>query len=255
MSIIRQLASDPSSVVGKCFWIVINGFTFVVGVLSVAVCVNEILFMFNLKILKHGLFNIRSYRVRVLEVVSSLVSTGALIGWYFSDNNILVDDLICLCMVVAFIKILHFGSLKLAGLAILTTVTIELIFQLIPHFQNYQNYNVVFINRFNSPFLLQIPMFSLYPIYNMICSWLSFTSVVFSGMLLTYLHRFDASRKTNLYLITGMGAFFVGGLVWIGVSIPSEFAMPVGLVIESITFGLVCLFAFKRQDLGKLWRG
>ncbi len=89
----------------------------------------------------------------------------------------------------------------------------------------------------------------------MICSWLSFTSVAFSGMLLTYLHRFDASRKTNLYLITGMGAFFVGGLVWIGVSIPSEFAMPVGLVIESITFGLVCLFAFKRRDLGKLWRG
>ena len=53
---------------------------------------------------------------------------GTAIGWWFSDSNMIVNDIICLCLIISLIKILKFTSLKLAGLTFLVIISIEIIF-------------------------------------------------------------------------------------------------------------------------------
>lgn len=44
-----------------------------------------------------------------------------MIGWWFSNNNMICCDCICICMAIAFVKVFKFSSLKVGGLAILVT--------------------------------------------------------------------------------------------------------------------------------------
>lgn len=57
-------------------------------------------------------------------MVSLLLGTGAVLGWFYSDHNILLTDIVCMCMVVGLIKILKFTSLKMAGLAFLVLIVV-----------------------------------------------------------------------------------------------------------------------------------
>ncbi len=75
-------------------------------------------------------------------------------------------------------------------------------------------------------------------------------------MMFSYLHRFDISRSTKLYFIVVTVAFSIGGVLWICfMSLPIFFLVPFGLVTEVCMFGLVCLFAYRRQELLVLWNG
>jgi hypothetical protein len=56
------------------------------------------------------------------------------------------------------------------------------------------------------------------------------TSIVFPGVLLSYLRRFDTSRNTRVYLITATVNFLVGGIAWVFVNIPSPVTFPFGLI-------------------------
>lgn len=49
------------------------------------------------------------------------------VGWYFSDSNIILNDIVSICICVGLIKILKFTSLKVAGLAFLVTIVLELV--------------------------------------------------------------------------------------------------------------------------------
>lgn len=57
-------------------------------------------------------------------MVSLLLGTGTVLGWFYSDHNILLTDIVCMCMVVGLIKILKFTSLKMAGLAFLVLIVV-----------------------------------------------------------------------------------------------------------------------------------
>jgi hypothetical protein len=133
-----------------------------------------------------------------------------------------------MCIIIGFIKILKFTSLKIATIAFLATIILELIFIIIIYFTTSSSYNNIFLNDFNYPLELQIP--TINPVYNQKCSWLPFTSIIYPGMLLSYLRRFDSSRNTKVYLITSVGLFFLGAIVWMFISIASPFVFPTGLV-------------------------
>lgn len=55
---------------------------------------------------------------------SLLIGGGMLIGWHYSGNNMIIDDVICVCMTIGFIKTIKFASLKIAGLTILLTIVV-----------------------------------------------------------------------------------------------------------------------------------
>ena len=49
-----------------------------------------------------------------------MVGVGTLVGWYFSGNNIIVNDLVCFCLMVGSIKLFKFTSLKMSMIMMLT---------------------------------------------------------------------------------------------------------------------------------------
>jgi|JI10StandDraft_1071094.scaffolds.fasta_scaffold1586300_1 hypothetical protein len=56
-----------------------------------------------------------------------MVGTGVVLAWFYSNKNMVLNDAICFCMIVGFIKILKFTSLKMAGLTFLATISLELV--------------------------------------------------------------------------------------------------------------------------------
>lgn len=149
-------------------------------------------------------------------------------GWWFSDNNIILSDIICLCVVVSCIKVLKFTSLYVATLGFAITMTLLIIVALLIYFISGASYNNLIINNFNFPFELQIP--TINPVYFQKCAWLPINSIVYPGMLLSFLRRFDSSRNTTLYVILATVTFFIGGIAWMFISIASPISFPFGLV-------------------------
>ena len=200
----------------------------ILGILGVGICINELLFLLRANCLMCKIFSIGTFDFRLLELISLILGMIACVGWWFSNDNMIVNDAICLCITVAAIKIIKFTSLKLAGFAFLVTITIELTFATTLYLTTGISYNTLFLNEYNYPFELQMP--TINPVYDQKCAWLPFTAIVFPGMLFSYLRRFDTSRSTNLYLITGSITFLIGGIAWMFLSIASPIEFPFGLV-------------------------
>ena len=57
-------------------------------------------------------------------------------------------------------------------------------------------------------------MATITPTFSINCAWISFTSIAMPGLLVAYLHRFDKSRSTNIYLISSIIAYFIGSVIW-----------------------------------------
>lgn len=180
-----------------------------------------------------------------MDICSIIVGFGFTIAWWFSSKNWIVNDVISVCMIVAFIKILKFTSLQMATICFVIVMAIEMTFVIIIHYTTSTTYNNLFLNEFNYPFELQIP--TINAVYNQKCAWLPFTSVIYPGMLLSYLRRFDSSRNTNVYLITSTGLFLAGSIGWMFISIANPFIFPLGLISEPAMIILVALFAYKRR--------
>lgn len=49
-----------------------------------------------------------------MEIISLILGIGSTFGWYFSDKNWLVNDLLAVSMIVAAIKIFKITSFKIA---------------------------------------------------------------------------------------------------------------------------------------------
>ena len=174
-------------------------------------------------------------------------------GWWFSDSNIILNDIICICICVACIKVLKFTSLLNATIGFGLVMALLVIIALLIYFFTGTSYNSLFINKYNYPFELQIP--TINPVFYQKCAWLPFNSIVYPGMLVSFLRRFDSSRNTTLYVILATITFFIGGIAWMFITIASPVSFPFGLVSEPCMIGLVCVFSYRRRELGVLWRG
>ena len=66
--------------------------------------------------------------IRVLDVIGFVMGVGLMCGWYFSGTNWIIGDFICLCIFCATIKLIKFGSLKIAIITFVTCTIIDIIF-------------------------------------------------------------------------------------------------------------------------------
>ncbi len=160
--------------------------------------------------------------------MSLTIGTIFTLAWYFSEYNIILNNILSICICIGLIKILKFTNLKMAGLSFLVTVTLELIVVVVIYIEEGVSYNNLFLNNYNFPLQMQFP--TLNPVYNQKCAWLPITTIVFPGMLLSYLRRFDSSRNTKVYLITATILFLLGGIAWVFANIPSDVTFPFGLI-------------------------
>ena len=181
-----------------------------------------------------------------MELISLLMGIGVCCAWWFTDKNYILNDLIFTCFVVGGMKILKFTSFKISIISFLINIFVQFIFILaITLSSDSSSYSTVVLNDLNNPLIIQLP--TINPVYGQKCSWIQITSILFPGILLSYMRRFDTSRNTKVYIITSLTIFFFGSLLWMVLSIFSSVALPFGIVAEPLILMLVPFFAWKRK--------
>jgi hypothetical protein len=104
---------------------------------------------------------------------------GALVGWYFSNSNAIVSDVLFVVIYIALIKVFKFGSLKIGFLTLACSLALSIVFVILISV-NYQT-----MNFFITPLFLTGPILTRIPNYR--CSWYFLLSMLYPGMLLAYL--------------------------------------------------------------------
>ena len=179
-------------------------------------------------------------------MISLLTGVGVCCAWWFTNKNFLLNDLIFTCFIVAGLKILKFISFKISIISFIASITTQIIFILALTLGNdTSSYSTVVLNDLNNPLIIQLP--TINPVYGSKCSWLQITSILFPGILLSYLRRFDSSRNTNVYVVTYLIMFFSGSILWMILSIFSPIALPFGIIAEPLILIFIPFFAWKRK--------
>lgn len=175
------------------------------------------------------------------------------VGWWVSNKNWILTDLISLSIIVASVKVFKFISLKMALFSFFITICVEVGTLIVIQKTKGTSYDDYLLNSINDPFQLQIP--TLVPIIEQKCSWLAVSAIIYPGLLLSYLRRFDQSKNTRIYMITAGSTLFIGSLFWWLLNIFVPFSMPFGIISQPAMIITFCLFAFKRKELRTLWEG
>jgi len=98
-------------------------------------------------------------------------------------------------------------------------------------------------------------MATISPTYAVNCAWISINSVALPGLLVAYLHRFDKSRATNIYLISSIIAYFIGSVIWNIISAFSREPVPFDAVASPFVLLTLTFMAFNRKELRTIWDG
>jgi hypothetical protein len=185
------------------------------------------------------------FKIRVLDIISLVIGVGAAVGYYYSRKNWILNDIICISIVIAAIKIMKFTDLKVSIFALCFGLAVEMTFVEIIHYTKGTSYNNLILNDYNYPFELQLP--TINPVYKQKCAWLPFTAIIYPGIFMSYLRRFDISRNTNIYFITAVLVFVFGSIIWMLISVGSVHSWPFEIVTGPTMIGLVAIFAYKRR--------
>jgi hypothetical protein len=116
------------------------------------------------------------------------------------------------CSIVALMKLLKIQSLSLGIFMLLSLLAIEATVGIFVHYMVKISYNNYVINLFQNPIILVMP--SITPELYRQCAWLPISAVLFPGLLLSYLRRFDKSRGTFVYFLIGLISFYLGSILW-----------------------------------------
>ena len=81
------------------------------------------------------------------------------------------------------------------------------------------------------------------------------STVLFPGLVLSYFRRFDLSRSTYLYHLMGLGAFYVGSIIWMIIDLETVHSLPFAIISEPVTILIVCVQSVRRNEFRILWNG
>ena len=162
---------------------IVDGLCWFLGLVSVSLCMNETIFPFKIKCLRKPLLGV----IRLMDLLSCLVGLGVTIGWWLSQKNWILNDIIAVCICIAFIKLFKFTNLKTALVYMVVILTIEVGIALCIHYIIGTSYNSLILNTFNNPLEIQLP--SITKVINLRCSWIPVTEVIFPGVFLSYTRR------------------------------------------------------------------
>ena len=81
-----------------------------------------------------------------------LIAVGFTIGYYYSNKNWILNDILFVAIVVAIIKIMKFTNLKITLFALIVGLAVQMTFVSIIHYLTDTSYNDLILNEFNYPF-------------------------------------------------------------------------------------------------------
>ena len=79
------------------------------------------------------------------------------------------------------------------------------------------------------------------------CAWLPITAILFPGLVLSYLRRFDKTRGTYLYFIIGLISFYAGSVLWMVIDLETVHSLPFAIISEPITIVIVLIYSTRRN--------
>lgn len=183
--------------------------------------------MFRTQVIRKSI-QIKTISIRIVDIMGSVIGLALTFGWWFSGKNWVISDIIAISIIFASIKVFKFVSLKMALICFATSMLVEIGVLIGVQVATSQQYDAYLISQFNTPFLFQLP--TIVPVFNQKCSWLAVTVIVYPGILMAYLRRFDNSRGINLYMIVSIATFFSGSIIWLIISTFSKYELPFGLI-------------------------
>jgi hypothetical protein len=98
-----------------------------------------------------------------MDIIGFLFGSGMLILWYFSNKNWIISDIVYTMILLAIVKFLKFGSLKMAFITFWLTALLNIVFILITQFYLKMYYNNLILYIFNDPLFILTPCISFTP--------------------------------------------------------------------------------------------
>ena len=185
-------------------------------------------------------------------IICLLISLAVTIPWAITKNWI-ASDILALFIVGASFKIIKVSSLKKGIVFLFFTIWFEIIWGIILNYVLTFEYDVFFSSSFVLPFKLECPTFNTY--LNKRCTWLAITDLVFPGLFISYLHRFDTSKNVKVYYIISMIGFALGNLLWIVFAYVLPFSLPLSMWAFPLMIGIVAFMAYQRNEHQEIWLG
>ena len=149
------------------------------------------------------------------------------------------------CSTVALMKLMKIKSLSIAINLLASLLVLEIIVGIFVHYVFKISYNNYIINLFQNPVMLVMPSITK-ELYRR-CAWLPITAVLFPGLVLSYLRRFDKTRGTYLYFIIGLISFYAGSILWMVIDLETVHSLPFAIISEPITIVIVVIYSTRRN--------
>jgi hypothetical protein len=136
-------------------------------------------------------------------------------------------------------------SLSIAINLLASLLVLEIMVGIFVHYVFKISYNNYIINLFQNPVMLVMPSITK-ELYRR-CAWLPITAILFPGLVLSYLRRFDKTRGTYLYFIIGLISFYAGSVLWMVIDLETVHSLPFAIISEPITIVIVLIYSTRRN--------
>ena len=148
--------------------------------------------------------------------------------YWLLNGQWLINDILGVCTIVALMKLVKVTSLLTGVCLVGGMLGVEVVVGLFVHYVVGLSYNNYVINLFQNPLMITLP--AITPQFYRQCAWLPITSVLFPGLTLSFLRRFDLTRGTLVYLLIGLVSFYVGSVAWMVIDMETVHALPFAII-------------------------
>ena len=213
------------------------------GLAAFVICFAEGAYALNWRWLRKGCKGSTRCRVRVMDLMGFVLGVGAFCGWLFTGGNWIISDIIFIVIYVALIKVVKFGSLKIALASFACSLVLSIVFIALAT-KTSVNFQIDYVDN---PLFLAAPLLAHIP--NQRCVWYFLISMGYPGMFLAYLERFDKNRSSLIYSPTFLICYGVFSILWFVVGNFIKVPLPYDLFTVPISMVLLLLFANRRGEL------
>ena len=81
-----------------------------------------------------------------------MIGVGVALAYYFSDKNWIINDILCVSIMIASIKIMKYTNLKISIFSLVIGLAVQMTFVEYIHFVKGTSYNDLILNYYNYPF-------------------------------------------------------------------------------------------------------
>ncbi|KAM3146053.1 hypothetical protein pb186bvf_001710 [Paramecium bursaria] len=193
------------------------------------------------------------FKLRLCDILAFLITFGLILGYWITEKAWYLNDIISFCFIGGFIKLFKICSMKVSTIVLMSCMILDCAAGTLIHYTKEQSYDQLVQKNFNYPVELQIPLFT--SIYEKKCAWISVFNVILPGLVLSYLIRFDLSKKRKLYSAIGFTLMLIGQIIYVAVQSVNKHTWPQSIFTYPILIFPILLLAFKRQEFILIWNG